>query len=310
MHLSNVSLSSPSAEQYVNLSQVLGRSSSFEPSQSQNQGNSVDDSLPYPSDEMTQRSPLDRNRQHSPRPRTPKTVRVNDREYVSLEDFQRALNPILSQDSLPNIGASLRSRAQSATGRDSCAQSATGRDSRAQSATGRESRAQSATGRESHAHAATGRESHAHAATGRESHAHAATGRDYRAHAATGRDCHRGGPVRNLRSAFRDSENFDDDDDDDEETVTISECLLMKNESVVNVTCVCYVIELEPEQGIHPLVVKPRRKICVGDSTGVMVGYIKKSQPVHFEKGNTLQLYGFTMRMGQFLIHANTSAST
>ena len=117
------------------------------------------------------------------------------------------------------------------------------------------------------------------------------------------------GPVRNLAPSFHDAYAALDDDDDDEPLITVQECLQTHGERTINTTCVCYVIELEPEQPVHPLVVKPRRKICVGDSSGVMVGFIKRSQPIHFEKGSTLRLNGFTMRNRELLIHSNTSTS-
>ena len=200
---------------------------------------------------MNYNSPLDRlpsavresPRSSSQPARRPDTLTINNQQYVTLEAFQRALNPVLSQDT-PCASRSQMSNTASNT-------------------------------------------------------------------YSNPKEQRMVNVARNLAGAFRDNAPLDDDDDDnDERTITVQECLQAKPDEMINTTCVCYVIELETEQPLHPLVVKPRRKLCVGDSTGVMVGYIKRSQPVHFEKGNTLRLYGFTMRNGQFLVHANTSAST
>ena len=95
-----------------------------------------------------------------------------------------------------------------------------------------------------------------------------------------------------------------------ESTTTIFESLQTKGEEQINITCICQVIQLEPSQPDHPLVVKPRRKICLGDATGVMIGFIKRPQITRFEKGDTIRLKRYTMKDGQFLIHAGTSTFT
>ena len=256
MALSNVSLRSDSQEDYVPIENILSGSRNCE----------LPD--PFPIGEMTQRSPVDYTQSHrrevdgsqrgrsetrSPQERRsssrphfsnrrsqaarPSTLTINDQQYVTLEDFQRALQ-----------GSQGSQSSQSAD--------------RVPPPTPRLSR------------------------------------RNVSA-------------ARNLVPEFRDNiPSSDDDDGDEERTITVAKCLEKPTNEVINSTCVCYVIELEPSQPLHPLVYKPRRKICVGDHTGVMVGYIRRSQAVLFERGNTLRLYGFTMRTGTFLIHDNTSASS
>ena len=241
MHLSAVSLSSPRDDDYVNLSQVL-------PQQQPTQHGFSDRTAATPqrASATTQRALVTPQRAlgapHRPsaaavnlstskRVSRPQTLKINDCEYVSLEDFQKALNPatVPDEDELSEESSERRYP-----------------------------------------------ERHA---------------------------------IRNLAAAFSDDSRMFLEDED-EETITVLGCLQKRNQESVDVTCVCYIIELEPAQPLHPLVVKPRRKICLGDSTGVMLGYIKRSQPIHFEKGQTLRLHGFSMKNQQFTIHSNTAAST
>ena len=94
-----------------------------------------------------------------------------------------------------------------------------------------------------------------------------------------------------------------------ERVITIFEALQKKGEEQINLTCSCKVIEMEPEQPVHPLVNRPRRKICIGDNTGVMIGFIKRPNSIHFEKGDTIRLSHFTMRDKEFIIHSGTKTS-
>ena len=92
-------------------------------------------------------------------------------------------------------------------------------------------------------------------------------------------------------------------------TCSIAEILQITGELFIPKLLVCKVMELQQEQPVHPLVSRPRRKLCIADSTGVIVGYIKRIQPIHFEKGDTIRMRGFTMKDGTFLIHSNTITS-
>ena len=73
--------------------------------------------------------------------------------------------------------------------------------------------------------------------------------------------------------------------------------------------CVCKVMELQSEVPVHPLVNRPRRKVALADNTGVIVGFIKRSQPIHFDENDTIRMRGFTIKNGQVLIHSNTVTS-
>ena len=231
--LRNVSMSGNSQDDYVNLSQVqeaimaTQRQTPVTSTQSGHTNSSGNVQM------MEYRSPLNSNGTRAVA-RRPATLGAPERQYVPLEEFQRSMNPMISQDAGPH--------------------------------------------------------------------------RPYGVPSGN-RHVNNPPPVRNLAPVFNDPDPFDDDDED-EETITIQACLQLRHDERVNTTCICQVIELESEQPVHPLVIKPRRKICVADHTAVMVGYIKRPQPVHFERGNTLRLYGFTMKSGEFLIHSNTSAST
>ena len=94
-----------------------------------------------------------------------------------------------------------------------------------------------------------------------------------------------------------------------ESICTIAEANLIPGELFIPKLCICKVVELQDEHSVHPLVYPPRRKLVVADNTGVMIGFIKRPQPTHFEQGDTIRMRGFTMKNGHFLIHSNTVTS-
>ena len=95
----------------------------------------------------------------------------------------------------------------------------------------------------------------------------------------------------------------------DNNTTTVQQCLDITGELFVTKLLICKVMELEDEHPVHPLVQRSRRKLCIADHTGTMVGHIKRPQPIHFAKGDSIRMRCFTVKGKQFLIHSNTVTS-
>ena len=92
-------------------------------------------------------------------------------------------------------------------------------------------------------------------------------------------------------------------------TIKIAEMLIMKGNNEVNRTVTATCVILQKDEEYHPLVPKIRRKMVIADSTSVMVGFVKRSDPVRFGESDCIRITNSTVRNGSFMIHNNTSCT-